>query len=269
MSPLRPRLAALFMMLAGGLVASPRSNAQSNAPKETGRWISLFNGKDLEGWIPKFTKSPLGENYRDTFRVEDGLLKVKYDKWDKFNGEFGHLFFHQPFSKYRLRVEYRFVGDQCPNGPGWAVRNSGAMLYGQDPTTMRKDQEFPVSLEVQFLGGAERGKRPTANVCSPGTVFTMGGKLITQHCTNSTSDTFRGDQWVTVEMECHGFGPIKNYVNGQLVMEYEKPQLDLNDPDAARILKNGERDLDGGWISLQAESHPVEFRKVEIMLLDE
>ena len=265
----RIKLAFLSATIIGGLAVSPALKAQPAAEPAVGRWTSLFNGKDLEGWTPKFTKSPLGENYRDTFRVEDGLLKVKYDKWDRFNGEFGHLFFHQPFSRYRLRVEYRFVGDQCPGGPGWAIRNSGAMLYGQDPATMRKDQEFPASLEIQFLGGGERGKRPTANVCTPGTVFTMGGKLITQHCTESKSDTFRGDQWVTVEVECHGFGPIKNYVNGQLVMEYEKPQLDPNDPDGARLIKDGDRDLSGGWISLQAESHPVEFRKVEIMLLDE
>lgn len=269
MSPHRLTLATVLVVAAGCLAASPRSNAQSTDAPAVGRWVSLFNGKDLEGWTPKFTGSPLGENYRDTFRVEDGLLKVRYDKWDKFKGEFGHLFYKQPFSKYRLRVEYRFVGDQCPGGPGWAVRNSGAMLYGQDPKTMKVDQEFPASLEIQFLGGGERGKRPTANVCSPGTVFTMGGKLITQHCTESKSDTFRGDQWVTVEVECHGFGPIKNYVNGQLVMEYEKPQLDPNDPDGARLLKDGDRDLTGGSISLQAESHPVDFRKVEIILLDE
>jgi hypothetical protein len=260
-----PILAALTLGV--GLCTS--ASAQTPTEFKTGQWTSLLNGKDLEGWIPKFTGSALGENYRDTFRVEDGVLKVSYDKWDEFKGEFGHLFFHQPFSKYRLRMEYRFVGEQCPKGAGWAFRNSGAMLYGQDPATMRKDQEFPVSLEIQLLGGGETGKRPTANVCSPGTVFTMDGKLITQHCTESKSDTFRGDQWVTVEVECHGFGPIKNYVNGKLVMEYEKPQLDPNDADAAKLIKDGKRDLAGGWISLQAESHPVEFRKVEIMPLED
>lgn len=259
------RLVALVL----GCFALASGPAQAQAPTEfePGRWTSLFNGKDLEGWIPKFVGSPLGENYRDTFRVEDGVLKVSYDKWDEFKGEFGHLFFYRPFTKYKLRVEYRFVGEQCKKGPGWAFRNSGAMLYSQDPTTMRKDQDFPASLEIQLLGGGETGKRPTANVCSPGTVFTMDGKLVTQHCTDSKSDTFRGDQWVTVEVECHGFGPIKNYVNGQLVMEYEKPQLDANDPDGGRLIKDGRRDLAGGWIALQAESHPVEFRKVEIMPL--
>ncbi len=116
------------------------------------------------------------------------------------SGKFGHLFYKTPFSHYRLRIEYRFVGDQCPGGPSWAFRNSGVMIHGQPPESMRKDQEFPVSIEVQFLGGNGRDKRPTANVCTPGTNIVMGGKLITQHCTDSKAKTYHGDQWVTVEV---------------------------------------------------------------------
>src|SRR4051794_20414403 len=116
-------------------------------------WVPLFNGKDLTGWTPKITKYPFGENFGDTFRVEDGLLKVRYDKYDQFDGKFGHLFYKDKFSDYVVRVEYRFVGEQCKGGPGWAIRNSGVMFHCQDPKTMRKDQEFPVSIEAQLLGG--------------------------------------------------------------------------------------------------------------------
>ncbi len=232
-------------------------------------WIALFNGKDLDGWTPKITGYPLGENYADTFRVEDGVLKVAYDKYPKFEGKFGHLFYKSPFSHYRLRIEYRFVGDQCHGGPGWAFRNSGVMIHGQPPETMRKDQEFPVSIEVQFLGGNGRDKRPTANVCTPGTNIVMGGKLITQHCTDSKAKTYHGDQWVTVEVEAHGNGVIKHIVEGETVIEYEKAQLDPKDADGRRLIKDGEKMLSGGSISLQAESHPIEFRKVEILPLKE
>jgi hypothetical protein len=236
-----------------------------------GKWTSLFNGKDLTGWTPKFKGSALGENFLDTFRVEDGVIKVSYDHYKKFNGEFGHLFYKSPFSNYKLRVEYRFVGDQVQGGPGWGFRNSGAMIHCQPPETMGKDQEFPVSIEVQFLGGSGRGKRPTANVCSPGTHIVMDGKLITQHCNESKSKTYDGDQWVTVEAEVHGNGVIRHFVNGEQVIEYEKPQLDSSDPDGQKLLeqRHGERMLSGGYISLQAESHPIEFRKVEIMPLDD
>jgi len=231
-------------------------------------WIALFNGKDLDGWTPKIKGYDLGENYGNTFRVEDGVLKVSYDKYDTFDNRFGHLFYKQPFSSYRLRVEYRFVGDQCPGGPGWAIRNSGAMIHGQPPETMRKDQDFPVSIEVQFLGGNGKDKRPTANVCSPGTHIVMDGQLVTKHCNDSTSPTFHGDQWVTVEVEAHGNGTIKHFVNGQLVLQYEKPQYDDKDPDGRKFIKDGDPMIHGGSISLQSESHPIEFRKVEILPLE-
>jgi hypothetical protein len=232
-------------------------------------WIALFNGKNLDGWTPKIKGYDLGVNYGDTFRVENGVLKVAYDKYPKFDNRFGHLFYKTPFSHYRLRIEYRFVGDQCPGGPSWALRNSGVMIHGQPPETMRKDQDFPVSIEVQFLGGNGRARRPTANVCTPGTNIVMNGKLITQHCTDSKSKTYHGDQWVTVEAEVHGNGVIKHIVNGETVLEYEKAQLDERDADARRLIKNGEIMLSDGSLSLQAESHPIEFRKVEILPLKE
>jgi hypothetical protein len=234
---------------------------------ESEHWVPLFNGKDLDGWKVKIKGYELGDNFGDTFRVENGVLKVSYDHYDKFNERFGHLFYKTPFSHYRLRVEYRFVGDQCPGGPTWAVRNSGAMIHGQTPESMRKDQDFPVSIEVQFLGGNGRDKRPTANVCSPGTHIVIGGKLITQHCNNSTSKTYHGDQWVTVEVEVHGNSKIIHKVDGETVLEYEKPQYDDGDPDGKRLIKDGEKMISEGTISLQSESHPIEFRKVEIMPL--
>ncbi len=251
-------------------VAGDGAVTRGAAPTEE-KWISLFNGKDLEGWTPKITGEPFGQDSRKTYRVEDGVIKVSYENYKAFDGHFGHLFYKSPFSKYRLRIEYRFVGEQAPAGPAWALRNSGVMIHCQSPETMRVDQDFPVSIEVQFLGGGERGERPTGNLCTPGTNVVMGGKLITQHCTNSTSPTFRGDQWVSAEVESHGGGVIKHLINGAVVMTYEQPQLDPTDKDAQALIAKagGEKRLDGGYISLQAESHPVEFRKVEILSLEE
>lgn len=237
--------------------------------QEGGKWVSLFNGKNLDGWTPKITGYPSGENYANTFRVEDGILKVGYDRYGKFDGKFGHLFSKQKYSHYRLRIEYRFVGEQCPGGPSWAFRNSGVMIHSQSAESMRKDQQFPVSVEVQFLGGNGQATRPTANVCTPGTNIVMGDKLITQHCTNSRSKTYHGDQWVTVEVEVHGNGKIKHIIDGETVLEYEKPQLDPNDADGRKLIGPDGPLLSEGYIALQGESHPVEFRKVEIQVLDE
>ncbi|MBN2137811.1 MAG: DUF1080 domain-containing protein [Sedimentisphaerales bacterium] len=236
---------------------------------KTGRWISLFNGKNLDGWKIKIKGYELGDNYADTFRVEDGLLKVCYDKYEKFEGQFGHIFYDEKFSHYRLRVEYRFVGEQTPGGAGWALRNSGAMLHCQSPESMRKEQDFPVSIEGQLLGGSGTGERPTANLCTPGTNVIMDDKLVRTHCINSKSKTYHGDQWVTVEFEVHGSGKVRHIIDGETVIEYEQPQLDENDGDAKKLIKDGNLLLSEGYISLQAESHPVEFRKVEIFLLEE
>jgi hypothetical protein len=200
--------------------------------------------------------------------VEDGILKVAYDQYEKFEGKFGHLFYKQPFSNYILRVEYRFVGKQTPGGPGWAFRNSGLMLHGQSPQSMRKDQDFPVSIEVQLLGGSGSGKRSTLNLCTPGTHVVMDGKLITQHCISSKSKTYHGDQWVTAQVEMHGNKSIKHIMDGETVLAYTQPQLDEKDRDAKKLLQQqGDKMLHGGSISLQAESHPVEFRKVELLPL--
>ena len=233
-------------------------------------WIQLFNGKNLDGWKVKITGYDLDDNFGDTFRVEEGLLKVAYDKYDKFDGRFGHIFCEKPFSNYVLRLEYRFVGDQVPGGPGWAFRNSGIMIHGQSPESMRKDQSFPVSVEVQLLGGGGSGKRPTGNVCTPGTHVVIDGELVKQHCNSSTSKTFHGDQWVTIEVEARGNELIKHRVNGETVFVYSQPQLDENDADAKKLIeKNGDKMLSGGSISLQAESHPVEFRKIELRKLED
>ena len=208
-------------------------------------------------------------NFGDTFRVENGVLKVSYDKYDTFGGRFGHLFYKTPFSHYVIAVEYRFVGEQVKDGPDWAFRNNGVMIHGQPVETMKKDQDFPISIEAQLLGGRGDGSaRSTANLCTPGTNVVMNGQLETRHCIGSTSKTFDGDQWVRVEVEVHGGGAIVHRVNGETVLQYEKPQIgggNVAGHDPA-LKKDGEL-LTSGSISLQAESHPTEFRKVELLNL--
>jgi hypothetical protein len=234
-------------------------------------WMSLFNGKNLAGWQPKISGYEFGANFRNTFRVADGILKVCYDEYDKFDGEFGHLFYKDKFSHYRLRLEYRFVGEQLPGGPDWGYRNSGIMLHCQRPGSIRKDQDFPVCIEAQLLGGDGENERSTGNVCTPGTNIVMDGMLVTEHCINSSSETYHGDQWVTAEVEVHGNDVVRHIINGRVVLEYERPQLDLRDEDAVKLSEasNSELMLSEGYISVQAESHPVEFRNIKILLLEE
>jgi hypothetical protein len=240
-------------------------------------WIQLFNGKDLTGWDIKITGHELNENYLNTFRVENGVLKCAYDQYKNFDDKFGHIYYKVPYSHYRLRVEYRFTGDQTPGGATWNVRNSGVMLHSQPAWSLSKDQTFPVSLEMQMLGGLSDGKeRTTANLCTPGTMVELNGKLSADHCINSTSKTYDGDQWVTVEMLVMGDSLIQHIIDGEVVFEYSKPIV-ADDAGMKSYLnmqggwfeQHDGKPLKSGYIALQAESHPVEFRKVELLDLSE
>jgi hypothetical protein len=262
------RKIAIALILLNLLLIGCNGSQNKNANAEN--WIQLFNGKDLNDWQIKFKGYELGYNFNNTFRVEDGLLRVCYDDWDEWGDQYGHIFYKNEFSHYKLRVEYRFVGEQVKGAPSWAYRNNGLMIHGQSAESMELDQDYPVSVEVQLLGGSGAGERPTMNVCTPGTNIVMDGKLIEQHCTNSISKTFNGDKWVKVEVEVHGGEVIRHFVDGKEVLHYEKPQLDPKDQNFEKLLQDdGNIILTKGTISLQSESAPTDFRKVELFILDE
>jgi len=242
-------------------------NAQSAADEE--EWITLFNGHDLSGWTAKVRTHEAGENYADTFRVEDGLLTVSYDGYEKFDLQFGHLFYATPYSYYRLRLDYRFIGDPAPETPDWAVRNSGAMLHSQAPETMPRDQNFPISIEFQFLGGLGDGKpRSTGSMCSPGTNVVYQGKFDDTHCITSSSPTLDGDQWVHAEALVLGADRVVHYVNGEAVMEYGGVTYGGGAVAGHRPeMKPDGEPLAAGYISLQSEGHPIQFRNVQLLNL--
>ena len=233
-------------------------------------WKQLFNGKNLNDWKVKIRNYDLNNNYGKTFRVEDGMMQVRYDAsaYPAYNERFGHIFYKDKFSYYKIAVEYRFVGEQAIEGPGWATRNSGIMIHCQTPESRGKDQDFPISIEVQLLGGLGKGPRTTCNVCTPGTNIVYENKLDKRHCINSTSKTYDGDQWVRAEVTVLGDSAVIHYVNGEKVLEYQKPQIgggNVSGHDPA--LMANVKLLQEGYISLQSESHPVDFRKVELLNL--
>lgn len=258
------RLRTLLATVLIGL--STACQAQSDEEE----WIELFNGADLDDWIVKIRGYPTGDNHAHTFRVEDGLMTVSYDQYEgDYNDRFGHIFHKESFSHYRILVEYRFVGEQAPGAPEWATRNSGVMLHSQDPHTMPDAQDFPISIEAQFLGGLGDGNpRPTANMCSPGTHIEYQGKFEETHCINSTSPTFDGDQWVTVEALVLGSEKVVHYVNGDIVMEYGNLTYGGGVVSGHRPeMKPDGEPLSSGYVSLQSESFPIQFRRVAVLNL--
>lgn len=239
------------------------------ADKPAEKWVPMFNGKDLSGWTPKFAGYAAGENPFDTFRVANGNLVVSYDKYSDFGNRFGHLFYDKKLSHYRIRLEYRFQGKeaQVKGGPGWGLMNSGIMLHCQPVETMRKDQAFPVSVEAQFLGDDGSGKRGSGNMCSPGTHVVMNGTLEKEHCPVTSRTAVPPNEWTRFEVEVRGGGNVTHRVNGVVTAEYSEPQYDPEDPDGKVQMRGKPLVIDAGYVALQAESHPVEFRNVELLEL--
>ena len=240
------------------------SCTMKNADSSEEQWIRLFNGENLDGWDIKIAGYDLNENFGNTFRVEDGLMKVRYDAYDTFTNQFGHIYYKEKFSHYKLRVEYRFVGEQANGGAGWAWKNSGVMYHGQSAASVQKDQSFPVSLEGQFLGGDSTGERPTMNLCTPGTHVHMDGQLVTRHCNSSTSKTIRDESWVTAEFIVLGDSLIHHLVDGDTVLTFTQPVIGGSNAPEGFPVADG-TPLKEGYISLQSESHPIDFRKVELL----
>lgn len=256
------------------------TSAQNSQEKQ--EWISLFNGTDLTGWEIKITEVPLDENYKETFVVEDSMIRVRYNKYEEFNNHFGHLYYKKPFSYYKLSFDYRFVGEQLEGGASWNVRNSGIMLHSQSAESNDFGQHFPVSIELQLLGGLNQGERTTANVCTPGTAVVTGDTVNYNHCINSTSNTYNGDQWVHAEAIVMGGNQMTFIVEGDTVLTFEKPQITKgfinanidNDWENFGIteskknwLARTDEVLTEGYIALQAESHPVDFKNIRLLNL--
>lgn len=244
-------------------------NVNGQAQQEEG-WIPLFNGKDLNGWNVKIAKHPLNENYNNTFYVEDGILKVGYDAYEKFDMQFGHLFSNLPYSHYILRLDYMFLGKGLADAPSWTNFNSGVMLHAQPPQSMRVEQSFPVCIEAQFLSEGTTAGKQTANAVSPGTHLEFDGKLSTQHITDSKSKLYPLNEWVSFEVEVHGYGTLIHRVNGEEVIKYANPVLDESDRDAKYLLDMGaNKKVSQGFIALQAEGQPVWFKNIRIKVLED
>jgi hypothetical protein len=261
------RTAILLSCAALASCGAPKPRPHLEAP--AGAWQSLFNGHDLNGWTPKIAGRQPGDNYLDTFSVHDGLLAVSYQRYERFDDHFGSLFYNTPFSHYWLRAEYRFTGKAARGAPGWTYKNSGIQLHSEPVASMRIDQQFPVSVEMDLVGGWIIGSRPTGDVCHYGTRILVNAAPLPVLCSKLSDITIRDDQWVTVLAEVDGGKRIRQAVNGALVVEYSDVTLDDGNADAQRLLAAGaSKALTSGLISIQSNGYPIEFRRIEVLPVD-
>jgi hypothetical protein len=254
---------SLVLVAAAMLVVSPGAAA-------AGKWQRIFDGRTLNGWTPKFSGHPAGVNARDTFTVQDGAIRVSYANYKSFDGLFGHLAYKRPYAAFRMRFDYRFSGKPVRGVENWQHSNSGLMFLAQSPQSMARDQKFPASMEMQLLGAERPEPEPTGNLCTPGTNVVMNGKLETEHCINSSSPIIPNGRWVRAEVEVTRAGEVTHNIDGEAVIRYSAPQFDPTDADAKPLIAaaDGKLAIDRGYVYLQAEGHPVEFRNIEVMELE-
>lgn len=257
--------AILFVLCCTVVLFACSSARTATAKNESTEWTSLFNGKNLDGWLVKIAGHKLGGNFGNTFRIQDGILSVRYDQYDSFRNTFGALYFNKKFTNYRLKVEYRFVGETTPGAPVWGFRDGGIQYHGQDPASMALEQQFPVCLEYNLHGGNGKDERPVGEICTPGTKVEIGGSRNASFCTPATvKRTFHGDQWVTAEIEVRD-GTLKHFVNGEEILQFANPHYDSAHAIGKTFITAGDDRVRSGFISLQSNSHPMDFRKIEIM----
>lgn len=255
----------LLLILTPFLLQSYLSGKVSIDKKDTKRWVSLFNGKNMDRWKVKIAGHELGDNFGNTFRVENGILSTRYDQYDSFRNRFGALYYDKKFTNYRLRVEYRFIGKLTPGAPSWGFRDGGIQYHCQAPSTVSLDQSFPVCLEYNLHGGDGTGERPTGEICTSGMTVEINGKKNSSNCTTPfVKRTFNDDRWITAEIEIHN-GKITHFVNGEKILQFENPRFDSTNAVAKKFIVGGNDIVNDGYISLQSNSHPMDFRKIEIM----
>ena len=227
----------------------------------------LFNGKNLNGWTAKIYHHETGDNYANTFRAEDGVIKIRYDGYKEFNNRYGHLFYKTPYSFYHLKYEYKFTGNWQEDAPSYTYRNSGVMFHSQDPYSILKEQDWPISVEMQLLAEEKPGvPRPTGNMCSPGTDVVYQGKKDPRHCINSTSKTYKTEQWIKAELIVLGDSLIQHIIEGEVVLEYTKPTMGggvVNGQDSKIFIPG--KPLKKGFIALQSEGQEIDFRNITLM----
>jgi hypothetical protein len=258
------RLLLTVMVLAFSLAGF--DTARDTGEKKGKKWKALFNGKNLEGWTMKIVGFPLGENFGNTFRVNSGILSVRYDQYgDNFDNRFGALYYTRKLKNYRLKVEYRIVGEPAPGAPSWGYRDSGIQYHCQDPASMGLSQPFPVCLEYNLHGGNGKDENPVGDICAAGTTVEINGEKNESFCTPPTiKRTFHGDQWVTLEIDIQD-GKISHFVNGEEILKFENPRYNPAHELGKTFIVGNDDAVRDGFISLQSNSHPIDFRKIEIL----
>ena len=203
----------------------------------TAQSISLFNGKNLDGWhmdVPALEKDSTLQN---PFIVRDGYLV-------SLGEPRGHLITDTIYSNYRLIVEYRF-----PDEPG----NCGVLVHASTPRALY--EMFPQSIEVQMMHQhAGDFWCIVEDITVPNMVKRRGPK----------------ETWGITEGENRRIKNLTEHSEKPLG-EWNRMTVEAVD-DSIKVWVNGDLVNFGydatateGHIALQAEGAEVEFRKLKLI----
>jgi hypothetical protein len=191
--------------------------------------IQLFNGRNLDGWIPYLWDAK--EKKQDTTTPVSGVWTVKDGVLHCTGKPVGYIRTVDEYDNYRLSLEWRWP-------EGTERGNNGVLVHTTTPNALGV---WPKSIEVQLA------KDNAGDFWVIGTTLEVPDvekrRQGRRHLNLTDGSEKPVGEWNKIEIECQG-DEIKVWVNGDLVNHATKCSVTR------------------GAISLQSEGAPVMFRNI-------
>ena len=234
--------------------AAPSEPVRPNSSE----WISLFNGKNLDGWTTFLSSEGRNRDPQGVFKAENGMLHILDVPNRGQRQAFGYLATNRSYGDYHLRFQYRW-GDKRFVPRDRAKRDSGVVYHIQG-----SDRVWPKSVELQvqegdtgdfwLLGGVTMETTVASTGGDPkryregGVPYTTRAGSYVRVAKDRTRDSRSG--WNTVELIVRGDSAV-HIVNGEVVNRGEH-------------LRSSGKPLTAGRIAFQAEGAEVYYRNIEL-----
>ena len=233
--------------------------AAKTATKPTGSdWVSLFNGRNLDGWYTYLPSKGRNNDPQGVFKVENGMLHILDIPDRGQRQEFGYLATTRSYGDYHLRFEYRWGRKKfAPRAD--AKRDSGVVYHVQG-----RDRVWPKSVEYQILEG------------NTGDFWLIGGTTLTttvaspradpkQYREGGASYTTRPRSYVRVERDRRR-DSLTGWNTGEIIVRGDETIHIVNGEVVNRgsNIRSGGKPLTEGRILFQAEGAEVYYRNIEL-----
>lgn len=202
---------------------------------EVPQFQSLFNGKDLTGWVNVNTAE-------DTWSVRDGLLVCK-------GLPIGVMRSEKQYENFMLHIEWRHME---------AGGNSGVFVWSEG--SVPEGRQLPMGLEVQMLelDWVNQHKDKEGNL--PPIAY-VHGELFGANGVKTVPDNPRGARSKSIENRCLGKGQWNTY---DVVCVDGVVKLAVNGKFVNGISQSSRKK---GYLCLESEGAEIHFRNIQILEL--